>query len=44
MAPSAKRAYADVVIDNTGSIEETRALVEALHRELMGKPLLSRKD
>ena len=44
MAPSAKQAYADVVIDNTGSIEETRALVETLHRELMGRPLLSRKD
>ena len=44
MAPSAKQAYADVVIDNTGSIEETRALVEAIHRELMSRPLLLRKD
>ena len=44
MVPSAKKAYADVVIDNTGSIEETRALVEAFHRELMSRPLLSRKD
>ena len=44
MAPLAKKAYADVVIDNTGSIEETRALVEALHRKLMSRPLLSLKD
>lgn len=41
MAPVAKRAYADVVIDNTGGLEATRAQVEACYRELMGQPLRS---
>lgn len=36
MAPSDKRTYADVVIDNRGSLEETRAQVASLYRKLMG--------
>jgi dephospho-CoA kinase len=35
MAPSDKRTYADVVIDNRGSLEETRAQVASLYRKLM---------
>lgn len=35
MAPSDKRTYADVVIDNRGSMEETRAQVASLYRKLM---------
>lgn len=43
MAPAAKRDYADVVIDNTGGLEATRAQVEACYGELMSQPLPSRE-
>jgi dephospho-CoA kinase len=36
MPPSAKKAYAHIVIDNGGSLEETRAQVEACYKRLMG--------
>ncbi|MFQ5892912.1 MAG: dephospho-CoA kinase [Nitrospinota bacterium] len=38
MAPSAKQAYADVVIDNTASLEAARAQVEACYHQLMSQP------
>ena len=43
MAPAAKRDYADVVIDNTGGLEATRAQVESCYGELMSQPLPSRE-
>ena len=36
MPPSAKRAYADIVIDNRGDLGRTRAQVEECYRKLMG--------
>lgn len=41
MAPSVKRTYADVVIDNRGSLEETRAQVERCYRKLMDQGSLT---
>ncbi len=43
MAPSVKRQYADIVIDNRGSLEETRAQVEACYRKLIDQAPLSSK-
>lgn len=41
MAPSVKRTYADIVIDNRGSVEETRAQVEHCYRKLLDQTLSS---
>jgi dephospho-CoA kinase len=41
MAPSVKRTYADIVIDNRGSVEETLAQVESCYRKLMDQALAS---
>lgn len=43
MPPSVKREYADVVIDNRGSLAETRSQVEACYRRLMGQAPIAPK-
>jgi dephospho-CoA kinase len=38
MPIDAKRAHADVIIDNTGSLESTRRQTEAFYRRLRADP------